>query len=100
MEFVRVAETSDVGPGTIREFEVSGKTVAVANVSGSFFAINNECCHVGGPLGQGELKGQIVTCPWHGWQYDVTCGKLVEDPSVGVEAYPVEIRGRDIFVCI
>jgi len=54
--------------------------------------------HRGGPLGEGDLKGQIVTCPWHGWQYDVTTGKLATNPAVGVENYPVEVRGDDIFV--
>jgi nitrite reductase/ring-hydroxylating ferredoxin subunit len=49
-------------------------------------------------LGQGELKGSVVTCPWHGWQYDVTTGKLVTNPAVACETYAVEVRGDDIFV--
>jgi len=72
----------------------------VANVDGKFSVINNVCLHRGGPLGEGELNGQIVTCPWHGWQYDVATGKLVTNPAVGVETYPVEVRGDDIFVDI
>jgi nitrite reductase (NADH) small subunit len=100
MAFVRAAKKVEVPPGTIREFQLDGKTVAIANVGGKLFIINNTCLHRGGPLGEGELKGQIVTCPWHGWQYDVTTGKLVTNPSVGVETYPVEVRGDDIFVDI
>jgi len=72
----------------------------VANVAGKLFAINNVCLHRGGPLGQGELDRQIVTCPWHGWQYDVTTGKLVTNAAVGVETYAVEVRGEDIFIDI
>ncbi len=51
-----------------------------------------------GPLGEGELEGNVVTCPWHGWQYDVTTGKVVMSPSLGVDTYPVEVRGDEIFV--
>jgi nitrite reductase (NADH) small subunit len=100
MAFVRAAKKDEVPPGTIHEFQLDGKTVAIANVDGKFSVINNVCLHRGGPLGEGELKGQIVTCPWHGWQYDVTSGKLVTNPTVGVETYPVELRGDDIFVDI
>jgi len=100
MAFVRAAKKDEVPTGTIREFQLDGKTVALANVGGKLFVINNTCLHRGGPLGEGELKGQIVTCPWHGWQYDVTTGRLVANPSVGVETYPVEVRGDDIFVDI
>lgn len=100
MAFLRTAKKEEVPAGTIREFQLDGKTVAVANVGGKLFAINNVCLHRGGPLGQGELDGQVVTCPWHGWRYDVTNGKLVTNPAVGVETYPIEVRGEDIFVDI
>ena len=100
MAFLRTAKKEEVPAGTIREFQLDGKTVAVANVGGKLCAINNVCLHRGGPLGQGELDGQVVTCPWHGWRYDVTNGKLVTNPAVGVETYPIEVRGEDIFVDI
>jgi len=100
MAFLRTAKTEEVPPGTIREFALEGKVVAVANVGGKLFAINNVCLHRGGPLGEGELEGQHVTCPWHGWQYDVTSGKLTTNPAVGVETFPVEVRGDDIFIDI
>ncbi len=98
MAFVRAAKKDEVPPGTIREFQLDGKTVALANVDGKFFAINNICLHRGGPLGQGELDGKVVTCPWHGWQYDVTTGKVTANPAVGVETYAIELRGDDLFV--
>lgn len=100
MPFLRAASKSDVPPGQIREFRVSGTSVAVANVDGKFFAINSVCLHHGGPLGEGELEGSTVTCPWHGWQYDVATGKLVQQPSDGVQCYAVEVRGDDILVDI
>jgi nitrite reductase/ring-hydroxylating ferredoxin subunit len=87
MAFLRTAKKDEVPPGMIREFQIDGKTFALANVDGKLFAINNLCLH-----------GQIVTCPWHGWQYDVTTGKLVTNPAVACETYGVEVRGDDIFV--
>ena len=98
MGFVRTVKVDELPPGTIRELQIEGKAVALANVGGKFYAINNTCLHRGGPLGQGLLEGKIVTCPWHGWQYDVTSGKVVQNPTVGVDCYPAEVRGQDIFV--
>jgi len=98
MAFVRAARKDEVPPGTIREFQLDGRTVAVANVDGKFFVINNTCLHRGGPLGEGEMEGSVVTCPWHGWQYDVTTGKALLNPAVGVETFAIELRGDDLFV--
>ncbi len=98
MAFFRATKVNEIPPGTIREFQLDGKTVALANVSGKFFAIHSVCLHRGGPLGEGILEDNVVTCPWHGWQYDVSTGKVVQNPSVGVECYAVEVRGDDIFV--
>src|SRR5574337_410144 len=98
MAFMRVGKKEEIPAGTIREFQVDGKTLALANVDGNYYAIHNTCLHRGGPLGQGELEGKVVTCPWHGWQYDVTSGKVTMNPAVGVETYAVEVRGEDIFV--
>lgn len=98
MAFVRAAKKSDIPPGTINQVDVAEKAIALANVDGKFYAINNTCLHESGPLGDGQLTGAIVACPWHCWEYDVTTGKLVNNPAEGVECYPVEIRGDDIFV--
>jgi nitrite reductase (NADH) small subunit len=98
MAFVRAAAVGEIPAGTIREVSVEGKAVAVANVDGQFYAINNTCLHRGGPLGDGVMEGKIVTCPWHGWQYDVTTGKVSQNPAVGVDSYAVEVRGDEIYV--
>ena len=100
MAFLRATRIDEVPPGTIREFQVNGRTVALANVNGAFYAIDNTCLHRGGPLGQGVLEGNTVTCPWHGWEYEVTTGKVTQNPEVGVSSYAVEVRGEDIFVDI
>ncbi len=98
MAFVRAAAVVEIPAGTIREVSLDGKAVALANVGGQFHAINNTCLHRGGPLGDGPLEGNIVTCPWHGWQYDVTTGKVSQNPAVGVDCYAVEVRGDEIYV--
>lgn len=98
MAFALAAQQADVPEGQIREFQVSGKAVAIANVAGKLFAINSVCLHHGGPLGEGDLEGSVVSCPWHGWQYDVTTGKLVQEPESSVQCYPVEVRDGSIFV--
>jgi nitrite reductase (NADH) small subunit len=100
MAFVRAARTAEIAPGTIREIQIGGKAVAVAHVGDKFHAINNTCLHRGGPLGQGSLAGNVVTCPWHGWQFDVTTGKATQNETIGVACYAVEVRGDEVFVDI
>ncbi len=98
MAAIKVASVGEIPPGSIKEFDLSGRAIALANVGGKFHAINGVCLHHGGPLGEGTLEGNVVTCPWHGWQYDVVSGKSVQNPSTGVACYPVEIRGDEVFV--
>lgn len=97
MAFVRVASVNQIAAGAVQEFQTAGRTIAVANVEGRFYAISNTCLHRGGPLGQGTLSGKEVTCPWHGWSFDVTNGKVSHSGSAGVACYPVEVRGDHIF---
>jgi nitrite reductase/ring-hydroxylating ferredoxin subunit len=99
-EFVRVAAAADVKPGQGIVAEANGKTLAVFNVDGTIHAINNNCCHREGPLGEGELDGNIVTCPWHGWRFNVTTGACMNNPSAQVEAYEVKIEGEDVKVLL
>lgn len=99
-EFVRVAATADVKPGQGIVAEANGKTLAVFNVDGMIHAINNTCAHREGPLGEGELEGNVVTCPWHGWRFDVTTGACVNNPSAKVASYQVKIEGEDVKVLI
>jgi len=96
--FFRAAKSSEIPVGTIHEFQLEGKIIAIANVEGKFHGISNTCLHRGGPLGQGTLQGAVVTCPWHGWSYDVTSGKLSHNQAAGVPCYTVEVRGDELFV--
>jgi nitrite reductase/ring-hydroxylating ferredoxin subunit len=98
--FVKVAEAADVPPGTGKCVEANGKQVALFNVDGTFHAIDNTCLHRGGPLGDGELEGTVVTCPWHGWQYDVVTGANTMDDSERVERYEVKVEGSAVLVAV
>ena len=98
--FVKVANTSDLKPGESKVVEVDGEQVALFNVDGEFFAISNTCLHRGGPLGEGFVEGDVVTCPWHGWRYNVKTGANLMIPNQKVPAYQVKVEGNDIFVSL
>ncbi len=98
--FVKVASTSDLKPGENKVVNVNGTEVALFNVDGEFFAINNTCLHRGGPLGEGFLEGDIVTCPWHGWRYSVKTGANAMMPTAKVAAYQVKVESNDVLVSV
>ena len=98
-ELVNVAKLSDILAGTCRQVEAGGRAVAVFNVNGTIYAIDGTCTHRGGPLGEGELNRSVVTCPWHGAQFEVTTGQVVGPPAPeSVRAYKVVVQGEDIKV--
>ncbi len=96
--FVKVAKVNEMPPGSAREFQADGRMIALFNVDGSFHAVDNTCLHRGGPLGQGTLEGEVVTCPWHGWQYNVKTGEAVFNEQIKVQCYEVRVEGDDICV--
>lgn len=98
MALERAAKVSEIPPGSIKEVQIAGQPIAVANVGGTFYAINSTCLHRGGPLGQGQLEGTVVTCPWHGWQFDVTTGRAMMNPSVGVLCLRAQVQGDEVYV--
>jgi 3-phenylpropionate/trans-cinnamate dioxygenase ferredoxin component len=99
-EFVKVASTSEIPKGEGRTFEAGGKRIAVFNCNGTFYAIDDTCKHQGGPLGEGELDGTTVTCPWHGWTYDITTGVSPDDSDCAVDRYEVKVEGDCVMVGI
>ena len=99
-QLTKVATIADIPVGTGKAVEVGGKTIAVFNSDGTFYAVDNTCKHRGGPLGEGTLSGKTVTCPWHGWEYDVTSGECTMDASIKVQKFDVKVEGDDILVSI
>jgi nitrite reductase/ring-hydroxylating ferredoxin subunit len=78
--FVTVARTAEVPPGTMQAVRVGRKDVLLANVDGTFYAIGGLCTHQQGPLAEGSLWGAVVTCPYHGGQFDVRTGAVLAGP--------------------
>jgi 3-phenylpropionate/trans-cinnamate dioxygenase ferredoxin subunit len=108
MEYVRVADKAELPVNKMIIVVVGGKEVLLANVDGSYYAINNKCTHAGGSLAKGTLDGSIVTCPRHGSQFDLKTGKAVGKAKIGFikikvkdeESYTVKVEGADILVGI
>lgn len=97
--FVKVGQTNDFPSGSLKKVTIAGEDVLVANVEGQLYAIANSCTHQGGPLDEGELEGKVVTCPWHGGQFDVSSGKVLQPPPRADEAsFEVKIQGNDVLV--
>jgi 3-phenylpropionate/trans-cinnamate dioxygenase ferredoxin subunit len=92
-EFVTLAETSEVVPGQVKVYEVQGRRIALCNVDGTFYAIDDVCTHDGGPLDQGELVGHQIECPRHGARFDVRSGRALALPAVmPVRSYAVLVE--------
>ncbi len=95
---IRVASVSDVPPGSSKEVMADDRVVALFNVEGQFYALDGVCPHAGGPLGEGTLRGTTVTCPWHGWQFDVSTGQNCLNPRMSHQGFPVKVEGNDVLV--
>lgn len=96
----RVASTADLEPGQCKVVEAGGRQIALYNVGGTFYATDNTCLHRGGPLGEGFLDDTTVTCPWHGWTYDVTTGVCPINPNICVKTYRVKVEGTDLHLTV
>ena len=108
-----VATVDEIPPGERKIVEIGGRSIGVFNIKGEFYALRNICPHQGGPLCEGRLtgfvmadkpggeyryerRGEILRCPWHGWEYDVTTGQSWVDPaSVRTRRYEVEVATAD-----
>jgi 3-phenylpropionate/trans-cinnamate dioxygenase ferredoxin subunit len=97
-EFTEVLREEDLPPGRSLCVTVAGKDIALFNVDGSIYAMEDSCLHQGSSLAAGQLNGRIVTCRSHGWQYDVTTGNTVHVPDYGVGTFPVKVADGRIFV--
>lgn len=93
-----VASKEQIPPGQGRTFEVAGHHLALFNVGGTIYATDSACLHRGGPLGEGDLEGEIVTCPWHAWQFNVRTGENPRSPDMCVGTYKVHMDGDTVKV--
>jgi 3-phenylpropionate/trans-cinnamate dioxygenase ferredoxin subunit len=98
-EWVKVGEVGSPVPGQVKVIMPRGERIALANVDGEYYAIDDVCTHDGGPLDQGEVFGDQIECPRHGARYDVRTGKALTLPAIfPVKTYPVRVEGKDILL--
>ncbi len=97
-QFIKAARRGDIPEGSGKMIEAGGRTIALFHADGQFYAIDNACKHRGGPLGEGEVYGTRVVCPWHGWEYDFAAGCNVDDPSMKLACFAVKVEGDDILI--
>ena len=95
-DYVKVTKGKDIPPSQMKEVEVNGEKICLANMEGKYYAIGNVCTHLGGPLAQGKLEGYEVQCPWHGSRFDIRTGKVVRPPAMRSEpTYEIKIEEDD-----
>ena len=98
-EFAKAATTAEVPPGQAKLVVAGGKRIALFNVGGSYYAIDDTCPHRGGSLSQGPVEGETVTCPWHGSKFEIKTGAVLAPPAAtGVASYRVRVSGLDVEV--
>ena len=97
-EFKTIANKSEIPTGQGKIFEIDGNSIAIWNLSGNFYAFQSVCPHRGGPVGEGEMEGNVITCPWHGWSFDVTTGVSPINPAAKLTCYQVQVEGEQIKV--
>ena len=98
-EFTKVAMVGDISPGEGKAVAVGARRIALFNIDGTFYALDDTCTHRGGPLSEGILMGTEVTCPWHGAVFDVTSGAVRGAPAPrDVAHYAVRVEGENIEV--
>ena len=97
MGLTKVAETGEIAEGKGKAVQVGNKKIALFQIEGKYYAIDDKCTHRGGPLSEGAVDGKTVTCPWHGASFDITSGTPLTPPaSAAVSCYPVVVEGSTL----
>jgi nitrite reductase (NADH) small subunit len=97
-EFHGIGSIDDISLGKSKVVELQNKKIAIFHIADGFYALDNTCPHRQGPLGEGTLDGQIVSCPWHGWRFDLKTGACIANPSAKVSTYPTKIENNTLFI--
>lgn len=98
MRYVKVARAEEIVPGRPRALRVGIRHVAVFNVDGSFYAIEDACRHMKAPLSTGRMSGTTLTCSWHGWQYEITTGACIGKDWACVRTFTVKVEDGVVLV--
>ena len=95
---MKAIRADELAPGQATSVMREGTKVALFNIGGAFHAVENRCAHRGGPLAEGYVSGNVVFCPWHDWQYDVTTGACLNAPGFQVRSFSVSVQDGDVLV--
>ena len=99
MPFTKLSTAAELpAVNTAKEFSCGNREICIANVNGTYSAMDNVCLHQGGPLGQGTIEGGKVVCPWHGWAWDPTTGAAAHNPNAKLSVYPIKIENGDVLI--
>ena len=98
MAWLKLCHTNDLTADGGTEFALEGRVIAVFYCEEKLVALDGMCAHQGGPIAQGQLDGRCVTCPWHGWQYDVTTGCNLLTGKKMLDSFEVELREDEVWV--
>ena len=96
--FKPVARVDEIHPGTLACVKVDDVELALARVDGEVYAVQGHCLHLQGPLCEGRLEGHVLSCPWHGWQYDIRTGENEFDRAIKLETYDVQVEDGEVRV--
>ena len=99
-DFETVARVDAIAPGTLYCARVDEQDIALARIGDEYYAFQGHCIHLQGPLCQGRLDGHVLSCPWHGWQYDVRTGENEFDRAIQLEMYPVKVEDGEVKVSL
>jgi nitrite reductase/ring-hydroxylating ferredoxin subunit len=99
-QFETVARVDAIAPGTLHCARVDEQDIALARVDDQYYAFQGHCIHLQGPLCEGRLEGYVLSCPWHGWQYDVRTGENEFDRGIQLETYPVKVEDGEVKVSL
>lgn len=97
-DWYRIATLDQCPPGSATQWVAGDHIVALFNVDGTLYALDGMCPHQGGPLGAGKLEGDIITCPWHGWKFQVRTGQHVANPLLCHARWEVRVEDGEVMV--
>jgi nitrite reductase/ring-hydroxylating ferredoxin subunit len=97
-KFLKIARRDEFKDGQCRLIEIKGAAVVIISYRGEFYAIADKCLHQGASLADGDIYGNRIVCPLHGWEYDFTNGRNIDDPSLRLSRYNLRVEGDDILI--
>ena len=97
-EWIKVADKSEIPTDTGKLVQAGGKEIALFQIEGKVYALENHCPHRGGPFAEGGVHGEEVTCPWHGWIFNIKTGCFASNPKIKAETFKVKEESGEVWV--